>query len=176
MVYVDNMNAPYGDMIMCHMVADTSDELLQMADTIGVKRKWIQYPGTKHEHFDICLSKKKLAIKAGAQEITMMEMGYMLQEPGEEQPDNRSVAQLVVGFEANPDFKGPEDITVRVDGVNYCVPYYCVPELMPDSLLPCERGEYERSPRYFTTIEMVKDAVLQWKERFGSFVLYKNVN
>lgn len=54
MVYVDNMNAPFGDMIMCHMIADSSEELLAMADKIGVKRKWLQYPGTKHEHFDIC--------------------------------------------------------------------------------------------------------------------------
>jgi hypothetical protein len=28
MVYVDNMNAHFGDMIMCHMVADSNDELL----------------------------------------------------------------------------------------------------------------------------------------------------
>jgi hypothetical protein len=39
MVYVDNMNAHFGDMIMCHMVADSNDELLAMADRIGVKRR-----------------------------------------------------------------------------------------------------------------------------------------
>lgn len=41
-VYVDNMRAPFGRMLMCHMSADTSEELLAMADRIGVARKWIQ--------------------------------------------------------------------------------------------------------------------------------------
>lgn len=75
MVYVDSFNAKFGNMIMCHMVADTTDELLSMVDKIGVQRKWIQYPGTHHEHFDICLSKKKKAIAAGAKELTLREMG-----------------------------------------------------------------------------------------------------
>ena len=69
MTYVDYMAAPYGRMLMCHMFADTTRELMDMADKIGVNRKWIQYPGTVHEHFDICLAKKKLAIAAGAKEL-----------------------------------------------------------------------------------------------------------
>jgi hypothetical protein len=68
--YVDDMDAPYGNMRMFHLLADTHEELLAMVDTIGVKRRWIQYPGTPKEHFDICLSKKRLALKAGAQAIT----------------------------------------------------------------------------------------------------------
>ena len=69
-VYVDNLNAKYGRMTMCHLLADSTDELLKMVDDIGVKRKWIQYPGTHKEHFDICLAKKSLAVALGAQEIT----------------------------------------------------------------------------------------------------------
>jgi hypothetical protein len=69
MVYVDNMNAKFGRMTMCHLIADTHAELLDMVDKIGVQRKWIQYRGTYLEHFDICLSKKKLAVKHGAKEI-----------------------------------------------------------------------------------------------------------
>lgn len=65
-VYIDDFNAPFGRMRMCHMVADTTEELLAMCDKIGVQKKWIQYPGTYNEHFDICLSKKKKAIEAGA--------------------------------------------------------------------------------------------------------------
>lgn len=75
MVYIDNMNAGFGRMKMCHMVADTTEELMDMADKIGVNRKWIQYPGTWKEHFDVCLSKKAKAIKLGAKEISMMELG-----------------------------------------------------------------------------------------------------
>ncbi len=73
-VYVDNYNAEFRGMIMCHMMADTTEELLRMADLIGVQRKWIQKPGTKREHFDVCLSKRKLAIQCGAIEWTSRDM------------------------------------------------------------------------------------------------------
>jgi hypothetical protein len=73
-VYIDNFEAPFRSMIMCHMIADTHEELLSMCDRIGVKRKWIQKEGTCYEHFDICLSKKKLAIMAGAIEISSKDL------------------------------------------------------------------------------------------------------
>lgn len=76
-VYVDNMAAPYGRMIMSHMAADTTEELLQMADKIGVARKWLQHPGTWKEHFDVCKEKKELAIQHGAKQITMYELVKM---------------------------------------------------------------------------------------------------
>lgn len=74
-VYVDDVRHKYGNMVMCHLWADTLDELLAMVDKIGVQRKWIQgHPELsfgKHRkaswvHFDIALSKKALAIEAGA--------------------------------------------------------------------------------------------------------------
>jgi hypothetical protein len=66
-VYVDDMQAPFGRMKMCHMYADTHEELVAMADKIGVARKWIQYPGHPvREHFDICLSKRARALAHGA--------------------------------------------------------------------------------------------------------------
>ena len=77
-VYVDDMRASYGRMKMCHMIADSSGELLAMADRIGVARRWIQYPGTYREHFDIALSKRALAVKVGAVEITWRELGEKL--------------------------------------------------------------------------------------------------
>lgn len=66
-VYVDDVRHPYGRMIMCHMWADTLDELLAMADRIGVARKWLQKPPkASWVHFDICITKKQRAIALGA--------------------------------------------------------------------------------------------------------------
>jgi pyrroloquinoline quinone (PQQ) biosynthesis protein C len=74
-VYVDDVRLPFRNMIMCHMWADSTEELLAMADAIGVDRKWIQGHSTlsigkarsaSWIHFDIALSKKELALTAGA--------------------------------------------------------------------------------------------------------------
>lgn len=73
-VYVDDMRAPFRGMVMCHMAADTSEELLAMADKIGVARKWLQKPGTCYEHFDIALSKRAQAVRAGAVEVTRKDL------------------------------------------------------------------------------------------------------
>lgn len=78
-VYVDNMAANYRRMKMCHMVADTEEELEAMARKIGVQIKWWQYRGTRKSHFDICMTKKKLAIENGAIHIEFGELGYILQ-------------------------------------------------------------------------------------------------
>ena len=63
-------------MKMSHLVADTTEELLAMVDTIGVDRQWIQFAGTDREHFDIALAKRALAVQAGAVEVTMRELFY----------------------------------------------------------------------------------------------------
>lgn len=66
-VFVDDVRHPFGRMVMCHMWADTLDELLAMADRIGVQRKWLQQPPkASWVHFDISLGKKAQAIAAGA--------------------------------------------------------------------------------------------------------------
>lgn len=83
-VYVDNMEAGFGRMVMCHMWADTLDELFGMVDAIGVQRKWLQRPlaaatgddprypedarltrgmEASWVHFDIAKSKKAAAIR-----------------------------------------------------------------------------------------------------------------
>lgn len=77
-VYVDNMRARFGRMIMCHMVADSEEELLAMADRIGVQRRWHQYPGTPRSHFDICRSKRDLAVQNGAREVGLLDIGRIL--------------------------------------------------------------------------------------------------
>jgi hypothetical protein len=69
-VYVDDMRANFGRMVMCHMVADTVEELHAMADQIGVARRWYQGPPvTRNPHYDIALSKRALAVQFGAKEI-----------------------------------------------------------------------------------------------------------
>lgn len=66
-VYVDDVRHAFGRMVMCHMWADSLDELLAMADRIGVQRRWLQQPPkASWVHFDISLGKKALAIQAGA--------------------------------------------------------------------------------------------------------------
>jgi hypothetical protein len=57
-------------MVMCHMIADTPDELHAMADRIGVARRWFQAPPkASFWHYDIAKSKRALAVEAGALEV-----------------------------------------------------------------------------------------------------------
>ncbi|CAP41277.1 DUF4031 domain-containing protein [Bordetella petrii] len=78
-VYVDDMRAPYGRMVMCHMLADTDQELHAMAARIGVARRWHQKAGTPHSHYDICLSKRMKAVAAGAVEIGRPDVAALIQ-------------------------------------------------------------------------------------------------
>jgi hypothetical protein len=79
-VYVDSMRARVGRMVMCHMFADSSAELHAMARRIGVARKWCQDEGTRREHYDICLSKRGLALDAGAREIGNRDVAELLEK------------------------------------------------------------------------------------------------
>lgn len=96
-VYVDNMRAAYGRMVMCHMIADSEGELHEMADKIGVARKWYQ-----KNHYDICLTKRRLAVQHGAIEITMRQAACMngLRRRGYEMgsPDTAVERLQAVGF------------------------------------------------------------------------------
>ncbi|AOO80742.1 DUF4031 domain-containing protein [Bosea vaviloviae] len=74
-VYVDDARHQFGRMIMCHMWADSLEELLEMASRIGLDSNWIQGHPTLSEgkarkaswlHFDISLTMKAMALLAGA--------------------------------------------------------------------------------------------------------------
>jgi hypothetical protein len=76
----------FGRMKMSHMIADTTDELMNMADLIGVSRRWVQYSGTWREHFDVSMSARVKAIQAGAVEITMRELSMKTHAKREAKP------------------------------------------------------------------------------------------
>ena len=80
-LYVDNMRAPYGRMVMCHMMADSTDELLRAATALGLQHKWLQKAGTPHEHFDVSLGKRQMAVELlGAQVIGMREIVDLMEQ------------------------------------------------------------------------------------------------
>ena len=77
-VYVDDMRAPFGRMIMCHMIADTDEELHAMAARIGLARRWHQAPPkASTSHYDIALTKRAEAVAAGAAEISQRQTAMM---------------------------------------------------------------------------------------------------
>lgn len=78
MTYVDDMAAPYRGMCMFHLLADSTEELLAVAEKLGLKAAGIQHAGTPKEHFDISLSKKKMALQYGAKAITWREAGKIV--------------------------------------------------------------------------------------------------
>ena len=103
--YVDDMRAPFGRMILCHMIADTHAELLAMARRIGVRRKWIQHEWQlRREHYDICLSMRAKAVKAGAVEITWRNYAERLDDPAR----TRSNYYGMTPFERMATFLRPE--------------------------------------------------------------------
>ena len=81
-VYVDDAMIPFRNMRMNHLISDTTEELLEMVRKIGVKVKWIQYPGQRNrEHFDICAAKRILAIRNGAVSLSYRELALMDRDP-----------------------------------------------------------------------------------------------
>lgn len=80
-VYVDRAVNAYGRMMMCHMLADTPEELHSMAQQIGIARRHYQSPMVaSFPHYDICKSKRAQAILLGAVEIQRFQVsGHMRQ-------------------------------------------------------------------------------------------------
>ena len=76
MVYIDDFFADFRGMKMCHMIADTDEELDAMADKIGIQRRW-KHNGT---HYDVCMAKRKLAIKYGAVAVSVLQLARISNE------------------------------------------------------------------------------------------------
>ncbi len=81
-VYVDDMYkyemGRFGRLKMSHLIADTDEELHALVDKIGVARRWFQGPPRHDPHYDIALSKRALAVKHGAVEVTLRELSAMV--------------------------------------------------------------------------------------------------
>ena len=97
-VYVDDAFIPakvrsgarVHDSRWCHMKADTTEELVAMAKSIGLQESYIQFPGTWKEHFDVTEPKRRQAIAKGAVEVgqreRIKEMGERRMRELESQP------------------------------------------------------------------------------------------
>ena len=80
-VYVDDMYlhpvGQFGRMKMSHLIADTDEELHAMAARIGVARRWHQAPPRHDSHYDIALTMRAKAIRAGAIGISYRQCSLM---------------------------------------------------------------------------------------------------
>ena len=73
MIYVDAAIWKCGRMVMCHMIADTPDELHRFANELGLKRSWYQ-----GDHYDICKRKRSIAVESGAVALGRRDFVYKL--------------------------------------------------------------------------------------------------
>jgi hypothetical protein len=75
-LYVDDPRHPLGRMKMCHMTADSLEELHAAADRLGLKRDWYQGPpASRFPHYDISLSRRRRAVEElDAQEVSTREI------------------------------------------------------------------------------------------------------
>jgi hypothetical protein len=84
-VYVDSANIPFRGHVMCHMIADTLDELHAMADAIGMQRRWFQ--PRSFPHYDLPQERRAEAVRLGAVEV-----------------DRRGIAAVMRRLRSDPSF------------------------------------------------------------------------
>ncbi|NOT47903.1 MAG: DUF4031 domain-containing protein [Acidobacteria bacterium] len=78
-VYVDNLR-DYGwhRGPSCHLIADSVDELMEFAVSIGLRREWFQPKSSPH--FDLTAAGRKVAVEHGAIEISQRDLVKKLRE------------------------------------------------------------------------------------------------
>lgn len=82
-VYVDDARIPWRGYRMCHMIADSSLELDDMAAELGLKEHWKQKPFEPDEHYDVAWSIRQRAVKLGAVPVSTRELVSKIREKRE---------------------------------------------------------------------------------------------
>ena len=62
----------------CHLIADSVEELIEFAESIGMRREWFQAKSTPH--FDLTASGRDLAVEKGAVELTNRQLIAKIRE------------------------------------------------------------------------------------------------
>jgi len=104
-VYVDAigpvvMNKNWQWPTACHMIADTEDELHDMARYLNLLPQWVQKKNNNIPHYDLTENKRKQAVKLGCIEIGLQEMGkrireYRLMRANFKNVEIKSIAQII---------------------------------------------------------------------------------
>jgi Protein of unknown function (DUF4031) len=76
-VYVDEPIWEWRGRRWCHLTADTSAELHEFAERLGLLRQWFQSKSGRpwHDHYDLPEDVRAQAIACGAQSLTNRQMG-----------------------------------------------------------------------------------------------------
>lgn len=91
-VYVDPMmtslkSARWPYTKACHLFADTLEELHVFAASIGLRRRWFQNREDM-PHYDLVGSKRRLAVKKGAEQVSLFFVVKRLQANRKARPGN----------------------------------------------------------------------------------------
>lgn len=62
----------------CHLIADSVEELIEFAESMGMRREWFQAKSTPH--FDLTVDGRKAAVSLGAIELTNRELVAKIRE------------------------------------------------------------------------------------------------
>ena len=87
MIRVDDGRWPFGRMVMSHLIADSHEELEEAAVALGLRKEYIQHAHSWKEHLDVSQTKRALAVRQGAVEMTQREFALILRERREAQQE-----------------------------------------------------------------------------------------
>ena len=62
----------------CHLIADSVEELIEFAESIGMRREWFQAKSTPH--FDLTAAGRDAAVEMGAIELTNRQLIAKIRE------------------------------------------------------------------------------------------------